>query len=444
MTTRSRLLILTPTAALRGGVERIIESLATGLPVHGIDVVAGLAAGRHHDTKRYRTEYPTLQAVDFESKTSTREGRVRAVMEVIQRVNPTLVLNARIYDSYEAVARLKVAGRRQFRFLTTIQAAEGDYVADLRKWRDVVDGCVTSGKLLARGVGEVAGFPAERVKSIAGGVRPAVRERAARSAGQPIRLGYVGRLEENQKRISDLIRLGDALRSRGVSFTLTIAGSGPAESDLRKRLEESEWAGSVTFLGWRSVEELYSSVYTKLDILVHFAAFEGITIAPREAMAHGVVPVISNFPGLRAEGVFIDGENARTFSVGDVARAVDLVIELAGDANELARLSRGAASSEQGERSESGAIREWAAFIRHIESLPARVPSFLPDEPRIQSGRLDRFLPRGIAEHLRALRGKKHSTIDPGSEWPHSGNHISRDEASAIESSIRNLESPSD
>ena len=40
----------------------------------------------------------------------------------------------------------------------------------------------------------------------------------------------------------------------------------------------------------------------RLDCLLNFSPTEGVTIAPREGLVHGVVPVLSRFPGLVAEG----------------------------------------------------------------------------------------------------------------------------------------------
>jgi len=438
MPTRSKLLILTPTAALRGGVEKIIESLAIGLPAHGIDVVVGLAQAPLHNAARYRDEYPQLETIDFESKTGTREGRVRSVVEAIRSVAPTSVLNARIYDTYEAASRLKRDGAT-FRLLTTIQASEGDYLIDLEKWGGFVDGCVTSGVLLARGAQTIARFPSERVVSIAGGVRSPIRRRTPRGAGEPIRIGYVGRLEENQKRINDLLRLGDILNQRRIPFSLVVAGSGPAEEGLRLEMEQRLWSLSVQFRGWCTSGELYETILPNLDVLVHFASFEGVTIAPREAMAHGVVPVVSRFPGLRAEGVFLDETNSLTFDVGDVEAAADALSRLDRDADLYTILSENAARSQTGDLSEEGAIAKWAAFIYAVEARAIRKEAELPAIGRPSHGRLD-ALPVGIAETVRRIRGKSVSGSEPGAEWPHAGNNGTLERVAEIERELLALE----
>src|SRR5205085_37900 len=160
------------------------------------------------------------------------------------------------------------------------------------------------------------------VVEIAGGVAPPHRRRVA---APTLRLGYVGRIATLQKRALDLADALDELRRRGVPFTCVVAGTGPEEAELRSRLPD------VTFLGWQTTEQLYDHVYPELDVLLHFAAWEGVPIAPREAMAHGVVPVMARFRGIAAEDHFHDGVDSLTFDIGDVRAAADHVEHLHRD-----------------------------------------------------------------------------------------------------------------
>jgi glycosyltransferase involved in cell wall biosynthesis len=412
------LLVLTPSHALQGGVERVIDDLAAGLPSHAFRVVVGLARGaRFHDPDAYRRAHPRLDSLEFDDGTGTRLGRVRSLRRVIERVRPGLVLNARLFDAYEAAATLKLAGR-PLRFAVTIQASEAEYVADLARYADFVDLCVTSGRRVASDVARFTTLPAERVVSIAGGVRPAVRL-VEHDDARPLRLGYVGRLDQPQKRVLDLPRTLARLDARGVPWTCRIAGAGPAESELRAALAAQGFGARVTLDGWTAIETLYAGVYPEIDVLLHFAAFEGVTIAPREAMAHGGVPVVSRFEGLDEEGHFVDGETALTFEVGDVEAAAAAVERLHRDRTLLRRLSRAARASQDGPRSLDGSIAEWAAALRATLARPPRVgaaPPRLPPPP----GRLARgHIPPRLAEAVRRLLRRRVRHADPGSEWPH-------------------------
>ncbi|HYO78599.1 MAG TPA: glycosyltransferase, partial [Thermoanaerobaculia bacterium] len=268
---------------------------------------------------------------------------------------------------------------------------------------------ITSGELIASAVRRFTSL--EEVASVPGGVAPPRRLRQPHHT--PLRLGYVGRIEQLQKRILDLPLLCEELERRDVPFTIRVAGGGTVVEELRARLPRMQ------FDGWVSVDELYERVYPELDVFVHFAEWEGLTIAPREAMVHGVVPVVSRFIG--AED-FAHEVNSLTFPIGDVAAAADCIERLHRDRALLERLSASARESQSGIRSEQGAIDAWAAMFRAALARAARIGAALPVAPS-DSGILSRLhIPPPIAELVRRARRREHG--DPGSEWPHwSGLH---------------------
>ncbi|MFL6245725.1 MAG: glycosyltransferase family 4 protein [Thermoanaerobaculia bacterium] len=398
----TRVLICTPTYYLQGGVERIMESLAADLPARGIDVRFALAKGaRFHDPARFRAAFPGIRGVDVDGTSGTVYGRRRALRRAIVKSDPDVVLIARMFDAYPVVSELKLEGHRT-RLAVTVQAFEEDYFADLERYQDFVDLCVASGERIA---GEVRRRTSVPAVSIPGGVATPRRLRVAHDG--PLRIGYAGRVEQVQKRILDLPLMVDRLK---IPFTLDIAGDGTMLDELRARLPKAR------FHGWFSTAELYERVYPELDVLVHFAEFEGMTIAPREAMAHGVVPVIARNVG--AED-FIDGVNALTFEIGDVAGAADAIERLHRDRALLERLSAAARDSQRGIRSVEGASDAWASAFRETAARAPRIGRTLPPAPRDQ-GLLTRLgIPDAIAEVVRRVRKREHA--DPGSEWPHRG-----------------------
>jgi glycosyltransferase involved in cell wall biosynthesis len=399
----TRVLICTPTYYLQGGVERIMESLARHLPSRGVEVLFGLAKGaRFHDPAAFRAAFPAIRGIDVDGTSGTAYGRRRALRRVILEAGPDVVLIARMFDAYPVCAALKLEGHG-LRLAVTVQAYENDYFADLERYQDFVDVCVASGNRI---LGETQRRTSVPAVSIPGGVAPPRHLR--RSHEGPLRIGYVGRIEQLQKRALDLLPFVEALDRRGIPFTLDVAGDGTVIDELRAQLPRAR------FHGWLSTAELYDRIYPELDVLVHFAEYEGVTIAPREAMVHGAVPVISRFIG--AED-FVDGVNALTFSVGDITAAADAVERLHRDRALLERLSEAARQSQTGIRSEQGAIDAWAAAFREAVARPVRIGRTLPIAPR-DRGFLSRLrVPDSIAELVRRVRRREHE--DPGSEWPH-------------------------
>jgi glycosyltransferase involved in cell wall biosynthesis len=404
-----RLFIATPSYYLAGGAERTIEALARYLPSRGFEVVVGLAKGaRFHDPERFREAFPEMRTVDIDGTSGTAYGRRRGLRRAILDTDPDIVLNARLFDTYPVCAELKLAGHR-LRLAASVQAYESDFLVDLARYGAFTDCAMTSGELIARAVRRFTSV--EQVMSIPGGVAPPLRLRSPHDG--PLRIGYVGRIEQLQKRILDLPLLAEELERRNVPFTIRVAGAGSVADELRARMPRMQ------FDGWVSVEELYERIYPELDLFVHFAEWEGLTIAPREAMVHGVVPVVSRFTG--AED-FLDGVTALTFPVGDVRAAADCIERLHRDRALLERLSAAARESQHGIRSEQGAIDAWAAMLRDALTRPPRIGTSLPAAP-VDDGLLTRLgVPGGVAEVVRRVRRREHA--DPGSEWPHwSGQH---------------------
>ncbi|HEX8619200.1 MAG TPA: glycosyltransferase, partial [Thermoanaerobaculia bacterium] len=240
-----RLFIATPSHYLAGGVERILEALARHLPSRGIEVLVGLAKGaRFHDPDRFRRAYPDMRTVDLDGRSGTAYARRRGLRRAILARDPDVVLNARLYDTYPVCAELKREGHR-LRLATTLQAYEADFFVDLARYAAFVDCAITSGELIAEAVRRFTSV--EQVASIPGGVAPPRRTRGAHAG--PLRLGYVGRLEQLQKRILDLPLLCDELARRGVPFTIRVAGAGTMSDELRARIPQ------LQFDGWLSVDD---------------------------------------------------------------------------------------------------------------------------------------------------------------------------------------------
>ncbi len=412
------LFIVSRSHETRGGADRIVADLCKGLPSRGWSVTLGLTCGqRFNRMENFTRLYPALPVLKLDGSLGTGIARVKAIQKAVRRLRPDVVLSMRVFDTIQAVSSLTVATRP--RLVYGVRALEAPYLQDVRTYAAVLDGCVTSGKLIARLCERYGGMEAERVFSIGGGVRPVtVLRHGAGKTGSPLRLLYAGRLEAQQKRVFDFVPFLEALDNLGVAYQMEIVGAGPAEEDLRAALTLWRDRGSVRLRGWVSPEELREEIYPSADLFIHPAGWEGMTIAPREAMAHGVVPVISGFSGLVAEGLFVDGKNAMVFPVGDMQAAAQRVAEADQNREQLAGLSQAACNSQQGAYSEEGALDVWADALDSVAQLPPKQgTAVFPAEK--YPGRLGRLGLSMRAEHrLRTIFRQRIRHQDPGSEWP--------------------------
>ncbi|GAG06075.1 unnamed protein product, partial [marine sediment metagenome] len=152
-------------------METIIDNLCREMPAYGWEMVLGLGKGAvHNRVEEFQEAHPGLPIVEIDGTKGTRRGRLSALEEVIRRSDPDIVLSARIFDAYEATASLKLRYGRP-RLAVTVRSYEPHYLYDARKYRDQIDLCVTSGRLLAEACVRWSGIERERVTSIPGGVR---------------------------------------------------------------------------------------------------------------------------------------------------------------------------------------------------------------------------------------------------------------------------------
>jgi glycosyltransferase involved in cell wall biosynthesis len=413
-----KVLIVTPSAHLRGGVETIIHDLCRELPHLGWRSELGLAAGkRFHIVSHYRSAYPEVTVHPILPRFPTRRARVEAIVSVVRDVAPDIVVAARIADTYEAVARLKLGGKAP-RLGVAVRGLEAQYVHDVSTYLDFIDACFVDGRLIERACIELAGMDSDRVFNLPGGVRPPIVPAVPRLPGGALRIGYVGRLASD-KRVLDLIVLVERLEQADLPFMLSVIGDGPEAAALKGALDTPARRSRIRFLAWQTHESLYRDVFPQLDCLLNFSPTEGVTIAPREGLVHGVVPVLSRFPGLVAEDVFRDGYNALTFEVANMDAAARHVIALHRDPGLLARLSAAAIVSQKGRYLFEGSMKAWADAFDACLRAPPRCGRGLPadDEPM---PRLERMgLPGAVADRLRSWSRRMPQPSEPGAEWPH-------------------------
>lgn len=93
-----------------------------------------------------------------------------------------------------------------------------------------------------------------------------------------------------RKRMDVLIRAVAQLRDRGVSVRLAILGTGPEEGALRSLAAQLGVDAQVSFLGYRDDVE---AVLRQARVFALVSAWEGVPFALMEAMACGLVPVVT-------------------------------------------------------------------------------------------------------------------------------------------------------
>ena len=161
------------------------------------------------------------------------------------------------------------------------------------------------------------------------------QNRAAPDPAAPLKLIYVGRLAPRKGLLESIEALRLA-RSRGVAARLVIAGAGPEEPRLREHVRESGLTRDVSFVG-PAYGEHKARLLAQADVLLLPSYSEGLPYALLEAMAAGVVPVVTPVGAVpevvteREHGVFVEARDAEA-----IARAL---ASLAADRAAVMRMS---------------------------------------------------------------------------------------------------------
>ena len=152
-----------------------------------------------------------------------------------------------------------------------------------------------------------------------------------------LRLVYVGRIAPG-KGLSEILEALALLRKEHPRLdpALVVAGSGPDEAKLKIQAKALGVHRFVRFAGPTCGEEKVR-LLARSDVLLLPSHSEGLPYALLEAMAAGVVPVVT--PVGAIPEVVQDGVHGRIVPVGDAAAIASALARLASDRVLLARMS---------------------------------------------------------------------------------------------------------
>lgn len=257
----------------------------------------------------------------------------------LARVQPTFLALNDCNDFSMGAAPLLRRLRRYCTILDTfhIDSPIEQYLGFRRTFLDVLDGiAATNENVIHRFRQRYPDAANLEVRYIANGVSVPDRER--RPADETLRLLYVGRLAQDQKRILDLPPLLERLQAAGKAFTMTVVGDGPCREALAAALAQRGLNERVRLTGYLPPQQVVG-LYFEHDVLVNLSAFEGFSMSVLEAFAAGCVPVCTEVASLD-RAVFQDGVNCRLCPVEQLDRMVDIWSQLTPAA--LQALSRAA------------------------------------------------------------------------------------------------------
>lgn len=319
-----------------GGVSTWIERITETLPVSGWNVTTVTHALDAKHLAGWKEQHPGMVVKPILGK-FVHQNDIEPFLEAyLDTEKPDVVLINGAYWMIPAIQRRKARGERT-RIIGICHADDAFYYSGLGWNRDCLDHVIGVSKSCYEKLLEL-GFPSERTSLLPYGV-PCSATVPSRDHSGELRLVYVGRLVQWQKRILDFVPLIEQLTARGINYRLDFYGAGDEEGLLRERVAAIDPERRVHFHGWVMASQVSTVVWGEADVFLQMSAYEGLSNSMVEAMANGVVPIVSRVASGVGD-VIREGDTGFTFPIGDVATCVQLIESLERDRARLAQMSR--------------------------------------------------------------------------------------------------------
>ena len=232
----------------------------------------------------------TVQTSSF---LSTTEDNIKWILECLDKNTPHIFVPNLVVPAYYACKWAKKAG------IITIGISHSDdpfYHAIQKEFMDGhksfrLDGMICVSRELEKQIKTSPNANDVNIQRIPYGVN--IPKAKAQQKGQELKVVYVGRLAEEQKRISEVTKSFCEMVKKVPNTSASIYGDGPDRHCVETILEEIATDLPVKLEGSILADQV-QNMLLDAHVIVLLSDFEGLPISILEAMACGVVPVCLN------------------------------------------------------------------------------------------------------------------------------------------------------
>jgi len=303
------------------------------------------------------------------------EDRLKIVLQNLVRFQPTAVVSTLGATSFEV---LRYLPKGIFR-IGMAQSHDPNVYAVMGRYTPWMDSMAVVSRTMKQTVASMPEFARVPVANLPYGV-PMCRdtELPAKDVTRPLRILYLGRLSQEQKRVRLFPEILRQICDTGMPFHWTVAGAGDELSFLETNLKTRSPDQTISFAGPVRYADV-PMVLKQHDIYLLASDYEGLPLSLLEAMGHGLVPVVSDLEsGIRE---VVDETVGVLVPVNDVSGYARAIIRLHEHREELAAKSATARARVQREFSVAAMTDRWLAALP-----PAKPPiEFWPARWRIQA-----------------------------------------------------------
>lgn len=281
------------------------------------------------------------------------EDRLKIVLQNLARFQPTVVVSTLGSTSFEV---LRYLPRGIFR-IGMGQSHQPEVYDMMRFYAPWMDLTAMVSKIMKQTAARMPEFA--RVVYLPYGVP--MRSQAdllMRDFTRPLRILYLGRLGQEQKRVRLFPEILRQISDSGMPFHWTIAGAGEERDFLEANLKTGSPGQTISFAGPVPYADV-PKMLQQHDIYLLTSDYEGLPLSLLEAMGEGLVPVVSDLEsGIRE---VVDETIGLLVPVNDVSGYARAIIHLHERREELAAKSAAARARVQQEFSVAAMTDRWLA-----------------------------------------------------------------------------------
>jgi glycosyltransferase involved in cell wall biosynthesis len=358
-----------------GGLRTFFTSLRNGLSAHGI-CLSWLASGRRVAQlaveRGLGAEAP--DGLIVAPDTDDDRACIKALIDYISdhQVSVVLLNSVAVTDTSGVAACLPSEVKRIF----VVHNITPMTYRIARAVRDYVHCTVAPSPRIRNDLVREHGFDPNRTLCIPHGIDAALadREYSAQRNGAPLRVAFVGRVQDESKGVLWLPEILERAITAGANVRLTVAGEGPDLARLKKAVARRGLESRVEFTGGISLDRV-PPLFSRHDVFLMPSRYEGLGYVLLEAMAVGCVPVASRISGV-TDFVVQEGRTGLLFSVGSTRAAAKHLARLASHPALLATLGAAGQADVRVRFNLAQQAERYARLIRNtIEALrPVRGP----------------------------------------------------------------------
>ena len=352
MASHPRVAIVTGMLKL-GGSSIFVHNLGLELIQRGLPVV--IISGEA-DYRLDPTLQQSLRPVLLNDRSVIFEDRVEQALSHLRAFEPDVVIANLGHFSFEILRYLPDGISR----IAMVHSDDPNVYRSLTPYAPYIDTIVGVSRKIVRRLQEISAFSRIHKTCVPCGIPMPANVRRTPRKNSELRILYLGRLDREQKRVDRLPLVAEKLQNSGRNFQWTFAGDGPNRLQLEKQMKQLAPNVRPTFHGAVEYAKI-GSIIEEHDVFVLVSDFEGLPLSLVEAMAYGLVPVVTDLEsGVRDVVDSTTGYLVRSDDIDGYAAAI---LWLDEHRDELEAKSNAASNRVAQEFSAKAMLERWLPLL---------------------------------------------------------------------------------